>query len=81
MAEKTKAMNRLTVDDLLHEDRIFEPSDSFKRNALIKDDKIYKEADKDPLQYWAKHAEKLDWFKKWDKVLEWNVPLDRKSVV
>src|SRR3989338_5461607 len=74
MAEKTKAMNRLTVDDLLHEDRIFEPSDSFKRNALIKDDKIYKEADKDPLQYWAKHAEKLDWFKKWDKVLEWNVP-------
>ncbi len=28
----------------------------------------------DPEAFWAKQAEELHWFKKWDTVLEWNEP-------
>ena len=28
----------------------------------------------DPAAFWAKQAEELHWFKKWDTVLEWNEP-------
>jgi acetyl-CoA synthetase len=28
----------------------------------------------DPEAYWASWAEELDWFRKWDTVLEWNPP-------
>lgn len=62
------------VDDLWHEHRFFEPSASFKQHANINDDTIFKEAAKDRLGYWAKCAERLEWFKRWDTVLEWNRP-------
>ncbi len=36
-------------------------------------EKIYKRSVEDPEGFWAEMAEKqLDWFKKWDKVLEWS---------
>ena len=38
------------------------------------DPKIYEEAQRDPEGFWAKLAEELHWFKKWDKVLEWDPP-------
>ena len=37
-------------------------------------ERLYAEAAADPEAFWAKQAEELDWFKKWDKVLEWNEP-------
>ncbi|MEP7289433.1 MAG: acetate--CoA ligase [Chloroflexota bacterium] len=47
------------------------PSDEIKKNAYIPDyEAIYAEAQKDPLAFWAKQAEELHWFKKWDKVLD-----------
>ncbi|MBN1635411.1 MAG: acetate--CoA ligase [Deltaproteobacteria bacterium] len=35
-------------------------------------EKMYKESIDDPEGFWAKQAERLDWFKKWDKVWDWS---------
>jgi acetyl-CoA synthetase len=35
---------------------------------------MYRESIDQPDQFWAKAAEELHWFKKWDRVLEWNCP-------
>lgn len=66
-----------TLDVLLHEKRVFEPPAKFKTQANIKDLSIYEHAGKNREKFWAEWAGKLDWFKKWDKVLEWNVPFAR----
>ncbi len=62
------------IEALLQEDRTFPPPDAFRKQANIADPKIYEEAQKDPEGFWAKLAEELHWFKKWDKVLEWAPP-------
>jgi len=77
MSEELKNTQQATVVDLLHEDRLFAPSDAFKSAAALNNDDIYKTASADFKKYWEQHAEKLDWFKKWDKILEWNVPFSK----
>jgi len=74
MGNKTQEQSQGTVDDLLQENRVFAPSKAFKDNAIMKDESIYKKALDDPEQYWAEHAEQLDWIKKWDKVCDWKPP-------
>src|SRR3989338_7055080 len=74
MAKGDKKDVDTAVDALLEENRIFQPAESFKSKAVIKDDAIYGEAKKNRTAFWAKCAEKLDWYKKWDKTLEWNPP-------
>ena len=74
MAQQTNTPNQDTVRTLLEENRVFHPSEEFRKKALIKDASIYEEAAKDREAFWAKWAEELDWSRKWDKVLEWNLP-------
>ena len=62
------------IEALLQEDRTFPPPDAFRKQANIADPKVYEEAQRDPEGFWAKLAEDLDWFKKWDTVLEWDPP-------
>jgi acetyl-CoA synthetase len=66
------------IESVLHEERVFPPPPEFAANAHIKSfdeyERLYDEAAKDPAAFWAKQAESLDWFKKWDTVLEWNEP-------
>ena len=62
------------IDALLQEDRRFPPPQKFREEANVKDPKIYKDALKNPERFWAKFAEELHWFEKWDKVLEWDPP-------
>ena len=62
------------IEALLHEDRTFPPSEEFRNQANIADPKVYEEAQRDPEAFWAKFAEELHWFRKWDKVLEWDPP-------
>src|ERR1700751_3599861 len=66
------------IDSVLQEQRKFEPSDEFRRNAHIKSaeeyDRIYRESVEQPEKFWGRIASELHWFKKWDKVLEWNHP-------
>ncbi len=47
------------------------PSEEIVQNANIPDyEAVYKEAQDDPEAFWAKQAENLHWFKKWDQVLD-----------
>src|SRR5579872_618427 len=62
------------LEALLQEGRTFPPSEEFKRGASVTDPEIYERARQDLEAFWAKEAERLDWFQKWDKVLEWNAP-------
>ncbi|MCH8569011.1 MAG: acetate--CoA ligase [Balneolales bacterium] len=49
----------------------FYPSDEIVSNAHIKDyDSVYKRSIEDPEGFWAEEAEKLEWFRKWDKVFD-----------
>ncbi len=69
---------QLAIESILHENRVFRPPAEFSANAHIKSFKeyedLYAEAATDPAAFWAKQAEELHWFKKWDTVLEWNEP-------
>jgi acetyl-CoA synthetase len=55
--------------DLL-EVETFAPPEEFKAHALLSDPAIYEEAERDWQGWWAKNAEQLHWFKKWDQVLD-----------
>lgn len=69
---KTEPIN--TVDALLEENRVFKPEKSFLSQANVKDAGIYKDARKNPKKYWENWAKQLDWFQKWNKILEWKPP-------
>ena len=49
------------------------PAEEIVKSAHISDyDAVYQEAMSDPEAFWAKRAETLEWYQKWDKVLDWN---------
>jgi len=51
------------------------PSKEMKRIAWVKDDKIYKKADKDPVKFWEELAGKgITWEKSWDKAYKEKLP-------
>jgi acetyl-CoA synthetase len=71
-------MAQVDIESVLKEDRVFEPRKEFSAQAHIKDlqayETLYKQAQDDPEGFWASMAKELDWFKPWDKVLEWTPP-------
>ncbi len=68
------ATNERDLEALLDESRTFDPAKAFQRSAEASDEEIYTRAAEDPEAFWAGWAEELDWFEKWDRVLEWEVP-------
>ena len=63
------------IDALGYEKRKFPPSAEFKEAALISDQSLYQEGDRDFAEYWARHArELLTWSKPFTKTLEWDLP-------
>jgi acetyl-CoA synthetase len=62
------------LEALLDERRKFTPREDFRNQANWNDPAVFELARKDPEAFWAQQAERLDWFKKWDKVLEWKAP-------
>jgi acetyl-CoA synthetase len=66
------------INSLLREERVFSPPTSFSQQAHFKSreeyDRIYQRSIEDPEGFWAEVASELHWFKKWDRVLEWNEP-------
>ncbi|MER3449231.1 MAG: acetate--CoA ligase [Chloroflexota bacterium] len=73
--ERTEVRNQIVVETLLKEERRFPPPPEFREKAWVKDWTPWEEAERDLEGFWAKHAEaELHWFRKWEKVLEWNVP-------
>jgi len=65
---------RAEIDDLLREDRTFAPAPAFRAQALVRDESVYAEAERDPEAFWARFASELEWSRKWDKVLDWQPP-------
>jgi acetyl-CoA synthetase len=57
---------------------MFHPPKEFASRAHVKSfdeyEKLYAEAAADPEAFWAEQAHDIHWFKKWDKILEWNEP-------
>src|SRR6478752_2628627 len=62
------------IDALLNENRKFPPSDEFRRKALLSDPSIYDRGNTGPEDFWESLANELQWYKKWDKVLDWKPP-------
>src|ERR1700716_961211 len=79
MPEKAVAdIQSINIDSTLQEQRKFECPEEFSRQAHIKSladyERLYKESVDDPEKFWGRIASELHWFKKWDKVLEWDCP-------
>jgi len=56
------------VNYVTKKSNIFWPSKEMKDIAWVKDEKIYKEADKNPIKFWENLAEEgISWEKKWKK--------------
>ncbi|HEV7473978.1 MAG TPA: acetate--CoA ligase [Pyrinomonadaceae bacterium] len=66
------------IESLQQEDRVFPPPANFSEQAHIKSmeelERLRAEASADPEAFWARMAEELHWFKKWDTVLRWQPP-------
>jgi acetyl-CoA synthetase len=72
-------MSQPTIESVLQEKRLFEPSAEFSQAAHIKSldeyHQIYDRAKADPAAFWAElAAQELHWFEKWHTVLDWQPP-------
>ena len=61
-------------DDLLKEDRTYPPPVDFRARAVVRDERLYADAERDPEGFWARFASELEWSRPWDKVLDWQAP-------
>ena len=70
--------SQTNIDSTLKENRLFEPPADFSSVAHIKSledyERLYKEAEEQPEEFWGRIASELHWFRKWDRVLEWELP-------
>ncbi len=64
----------IVLDTLLDEHRVFTPPQPFRAGAHCSNEDLYQEAARDPQGFWASFAGQLDWFRRWDRVLEWQPP-------
>ena len=63
------------IDALSYEQRTFPPSTEFKANAIVSDQSLYLEGERDFEAYWARHARELiSWAQPFTKTLEWDLP-------
>ena len=60
----------------LQENRVFPPPAGFAERACLRPEEYEARISRglsDPEGYWAEAASSLEWFRKWDKVLEWKL--------
>src|SRR5205814_4120216 len=66
------------IDSNLQENRLFPPPQQFAAKAQVKSldeyRRVYRESIDNPEKFWGDAAAQLHWFKRWNKVLEWNPP-------
>ena len=58
------APDEKTIHALLSENRTFPPDPAFTKNAWVKDDSVYAEAEKDFEGFWARFAGAIEWVTK-----------------
>jgi len=72
------AKEKKVIYSVMDETRIFEPPPSLNKEAHVKSlveyGEIYKRSIEDPEGFWADKADQLEWFTKWDRVLEADFP-------
>jgi len=66
-------MAEQTLSNLMHEERRFEPPAELAEHANVTED-AYDEADRDPVAFWEKQAERIDWAEPFTEVLDWSDP-------
>ncbi len=66
-----------TIEDWYSEDRRFPPAPEFTAQAVVNDPDVYRRAEEAGPEFWAEQAGALDWFRPWDRVLEWDLPFAR----
>src|SRR5437763_301297 len=70
-----------SIETILRENRELPPSESFRRAANHSDpqafEKLWQDAQKDPVAFWEKAAEEVHWFERWKAPLEWTPPFAR----
>ena len=71
---KPKAPPEEAIAALLDEQREYPPAPDFTKQAIVRDNTFYEQAEKDPESFWAGIASELDWFVRWEKTLEWTPP-------
>ena len=59
---------------MIKKGELYFPSAKTKEKAILRDEKIYQEAERDPVAFWSKLAKELFWFKEWEKDFEENPP-------
>lgn len=62
------------IDVLLQENRSFPPPESFRTNAWVHDSSLSDAALADPVEFWSKESEALDWITPWETALDWKPP-------
>ncbi len=72
-------MSEANIESILQEKRLFSPPTDFSEKAHIKNfqdyQQLYEKAKANPEKFWAELAEtELDWFQKWDTILDWQPP-------
>jgi acetyl-CoA synthetase len=73
-AKTAAAEHEIAIESLLAEERAFPPPPEFAARANVRDASIYDRAAADPKGFWAEEAAKLEWFRPWETVLEWDPP-------
>jgi acetyl-CoA synthetase len=69
------------IESVLQEQRLFEPSPAFSEAiggayvaSMDQYRAMYERSIRDPEGFWGDIARELDWFREWDRVLEWEAP-------
>ena len=62
------------IEALLSELRVFEPPTDFAERAIVSDPSVYERANADHQAFWAEQADRLTWFRRWDRVMNWTAP-------
>jgi acetyl-CoA synthetase len=64
------------IENVLHENRKFTPSDEFREKARLANEvtyqRMYRESLDDPETFWSRVARELPWMRPWSKVLDWS---------
>jgi acetyl-CoA synthetase len=68
----------LNIDSVLNETRTFPPSADFAARAALNSmeeyRRLHRRSVEQPEAYWAEQAEGLQWFRRWDRVRNWDDP-------
>ncbi len=66
------------IESVLNESRTFAPPAAFTAQATLSSqaeyEKLYQESIQNPEKFWGDIASQLHWFKKWDRVRNWDNP-------